>query len=352
MRLEFIDDVKEGEILGKNILDDNDNILLRAGTILTQNYVQRLKRLGVNSLYIRDDRMADVCIVDEGLEKIKRDARKSMKNIVLNIKNSYNIERTKVKEAEKVVEELVDTILDTKEIVDKLYDIKVHDEYTAVHSIETGVLSAFLANDIIRKNDLKDLTVGAILHDIGKTKVPAEIINKPGRLTEEEFEIIKKHPLYGVDIVRDIFGEHTVMIDAIRGHHERIDGLGYPYGLSGKKVKKEANIVSICDVYNAVSTKRSYRDEMKPSDAYELILAGSGTQFDEELVRHFKSVFYVYRLGTKVLLSNGEEGYVVAQNPNFPDRPKVRVFQVKENGAIREIDLVKETNIVIIKVLS
>lgn len=348
MRLEFINRVKEKDVLGKSILTNDGSVLLRAGVELTNQYIEKLKELGVIYVYIEDDRLDDVTIDDARLAKLKQVTMKSMDKIIRNLNYSN---RRGAKESLKIVENLIEYIIDSADINKSLYDIHTYDNYTYVHSIDTGIMSTFLGLSLgFNEDELKELGKGAILHDIGKTKLSNNIICKRGPLTDKEYAEIKKHPVYGRKILEKHMHISDVILMAVEQHHEKVDGTGYPYGLSGNQISRYGKIVGICDVYDAISNDRSYRKKFSPNDAYELILAGSGSMFDEQIVLRFKETFAIYPLGCCVRLSNGIEGYVIRQNEGFPDRPVIRVLYnhiSKEPIQFYEIDLLKNLNVVI-----
>lgn len=348
MKLEFIDRIKENEVLGKNILTNDGKILLRAGVQLSKRYIEKLRELGVFFIYIEDERLEDVEVEDARLSGLKQAAMKNMSNI---FKNIHNCSSREVKESLGIIEELVDYIIDMGDVNKSLYDIQTYDNYTFIHSLDTCIMSSFLGlSSGLCEKELKELAIGAILHDIGKIKIPSKIINKEGPLTEEEFMEIKKHPVYGEEILMKNIHIPRNAIKAVLQHHERVDGKGYPFNLIGSQISKFGKIVCICDVYDAVSNDRVYRKKFSPNEAYELILAGSCQAFDENLVKSFKNTFAVYPLGACVKLSNSAEGYVIKQNKNFPDRPVIRILYDKETKApipFYEIDLLENTSLVI-----
>lgn len=348
MRLEFIDRVKENEVLAKSILTNDGKILLRAGVKLSNRYVEKLRELGVYFIYIEDDRLDDVMVEDDRLTKLKQTVMKNMSNIM---KGIYSCSGSKVKESLNVVEELVDYIINMGDINKSLYDIQTHDNYTFVHSLDTCIMASFLglASNFCER-ELKELAIGAILHDIGKTKISNKIINKSGPLTDEEYKEIKKHPIYGENILCKNVRIPENSIKAVAQHHERIDGCGYPYNLKDKAISKFGKVVCVCDVYDAVSNDRVYRKKFSPNEAYELILGGSGNAFDSSLVKNFRKTFAIYPLGCCVKLSNSVEGYVIRQNRNFPDRPVVRVLYDSETKLpipFYEIDLLDKPSLII-----
>lgn len=352
MRLEYIRNVKATEILGKTVFDNDGRILLKAGARLTQRYINNLERLGVYYIYIADDRLEDVEVEDCKLNMLKQDTVKSLSKVM---KNVGMLNKNTTKEYISRVTELLNYILDDGDINKSLFDVKTYDNYTMMHSVDTGVMAAFMGIGAgFKKEELSDLVVGGILHDIGKVKVPIAIIDKKGPLTDEEFEEVKKHPIYGMEILEKNIAIPETALKIIEQHHEKINGKGYPYGLEGKQINKKAKIVAVCDVYDAVSSDRSYRKRFSPKEAYELILADSGRSFDENIVKIFRKVFSVYPLGSCVKLSDGREGYVIRQNENFPDRPVIRVLYdhvTKVPIKFYEIDLLKEINLTIIAVV-
>lgn len=352
MRLEFIDRVKENEVLGKNILTNDGKILLRSGVSLNSRYVEKLKELGVFFVYVEDARLDDILNEDEELTELKQTAIHNMSKIM---KNVYTCNSREVKDSLNIVEDMVDYIIRMGDVNTSLYDIRTYDNYTYVHSLDTCIMASFLGlTNGFNERELKDLAIGAILHDIGKVKVDNKIITKSGALSEEEFKEIRKHPEYGEEILKKNLRIPDNAIKAVIQHHERIDGRGYPYGLVDKEISKFGKIVCICDVYDAVSNDRVYRRKFSPNEAYELILAGSGTAFDSGIVLNFRETFAVYPLGCCVKLSNSVEGYVIRQNRNFPDRPVIRVLYDSETKApipFYEIDLLEHSNLVITSIV-
>jgi HD-GYP domain-containing protein (c-di-GMP phosphodiesterase class II) len=348
MRLEFIDRIKDSEVLGRNILTNDGKILLRSGVKLNNRYVGKLKELGVFFIYVEDDRLDDIATEDERLGELKQTTLKNMSRIM---KNVYSCNSREVKDSLNIVEDMVDYIISMGDVNTSLYDIRTYDNYTYVHSLDTCIMSSFLGlSNGFNESELKELAIGAILHDIGKVKIDNKIITKCGALTDEEFLEIRRHPIYGEEILSRNVRISDNAIKAVIQHHERVDGRGYPYKLADKEISKFGKIVCICDVYDAVSNDRVYRKKFSPNEAYELILAGSGTAFDSAMVQNFRETFAVYPLSCCVRLSNSVEGYVIRQNKNFPDRPVIRVLYDSETKApipFFEIDLLEHLSLVI-----
>ncbi|MEW8957140.1 HD-GYP domain-containing protein [Clostridium sp.] len=352
MRFEFIDRVKEGEVLAKSIFTSDGKVLLRSGITLTTKYIKRLKTLEVFYIYIEDERLDDINVEDKRLNDIKMSAVKALSTVVKNVDNNSQVG---FRTSTEIVEELMDYILNMGDVSKSLYDIKTFDNYTHIHSIDTGIMSLFMGiNFNIPKRELVDLGVAAILHDIGKLKIPKSIINKRGPLTNEEFKEMKKHPIYGADMLKKNYLVSDKIVRTVLQHHEKFNGKGYPYGLKDGHICDTAQIVSICDVYDSVSNDRVYRKKFSPNDAYELILSEANNSFRMDMVNNFRNTFFVYPLGCCVKLSNNIEGYVINQNSGYPDRPRIRVLydhETREPIPFYEVDLFKEISLTIVGIV-
>lgn len=352
MKLAFFKSLTGSETLAKDIVSNDGKVLLSAGTSISLELISKLKSLGFFNVYIEDNRLDDIHD-DKVFQKLKQNSLETLPVIFnsLTVGNTIDIKNTM-----DVFYSLFDYIITKDETVSaNLFDIKNYDNYTYVHCIDTAMMSIFLGTALgLDKNLLKELGIASILHDIGKTKISNSIINKKAPLTKEEFAEIKKHTIYGRNILSsyDIVSEN--ILRGVTEHHERIDGKGYPYGLKGNEINYLAKIVSLCDVFSAVSAKRCYRDKFDPQKAYDLILSSSNLNFDPEIVNVFMKTFSVYPLGCCVKLSNGIEGYVVKQNKAAPYKPVIRVLYdefTKKSIQPFEINLLSCNNINIINLV-
>ncbi|MBV7272234.1 HD-GYP domain-containing protein [Clostridiaceae bacterium UIB06] len=352
MKLEFIDRLNGNELLGKNIFTGDGRILLREGTRLTESYITKMRDMGIFYVYVEDERLKDVQVEDEKISRLKQTTLENMSRIM---KNTNMIsDKKSMSDYIKTVEELITYIQENADINKSLYDIQTSSNLTYVHSIDVCIMATFIGHAMkMDRFSIKELGVAAILHDIGKTQLPKEIAEKQGNLNAEELARFKEHPYLGAMLIKKNLRISDNIIKAVQQHHERMDGRGYPYGLEGKAISKFARIITISDVYDTITNSKDYKKAFSPNDAYELILAGSGTIFDENIVKVFRKSFSVYPLGCCVKLSNGVEGYVVRQNENFPDRPIIRVIYDEQKKDIEpyEIDLVKSINLVITSVV-
>jgi HD-GYP domain-containing protein (c-di-GMP phosphodiesterase class II) len=215
----------------------------------------------------------------------------------------------------------------------------------AALSIMVGVASG------MNRNRLYKLGMGAILHDIGKILIPKNILNKPGSLTSDEYEIMKKHCQYGSDYLKKQNVLPLESIIAVLTHHERYDSKGYPLGLSANKQIIEGKIIAICDNYDAMTSDRPYRSAFTPSETMEYIMGNSGIMFDPKILNIFIKKIVLYPVGTVVNLSNGKKGIVVQNYPGSIMRPRIQILPDIGNSEEKTIyDLNKDNTLLNITV--
>jgi len=388
MRRMHIQNVEPGMMLGKALYGDNYEVLLNKGVVLTEDYINRLKNRGFIKVYIDDEDTADVVIKDPISDKIRIMATKGIlktyeltQSAIVNIeadttesiiksintpkiKNAFQ-ENQAFKQMCKDINSFVDELMN-EDILSGLNSIKSFDNYTFEHSVDTAVLSIIIAKRLfLNKDKLRQIAIGEFLHDIGKIFIDKNIINKPGKLTAEEYEQVKQHPVYGYELLKDIdnIGEASRHIPY--QHHERQDGKGYPRCLRGNNKINDcdvgyteqdkfimiAEIAAIADFYDACISDRPYRKGLSPDFVYGLIKDGSGTQFNRELVDCFLGVMPKYPVGSEVRIKNGINkdftGVVMSLNIQQLSRPKVKLLRDAKKNKIApfEFDLSSNSSI-------
>jgi len=274
--------------------------------------------------------------------KVYGEANKIISNIMHDVRIGKQVE---VERIDPVVEKMANSILRNKDALLSLCRIKNKDDYTFLHSVSVGALLISFAHALDFKRDvIKLLGVGGMLHDIGKTKVPNEILNKPGALTEEEFVIMKSHVVHGCSILRKSPGIAQVSFDVASQHHERFDGSGYPLGLKNSEMSVYGQMAAIVDVYDAITADRCYHKGMEPTVAIRKMFEWSKFHFNPKLLRTFIRIVGIYPVGTLVMLESGKIGVVIEQSETDMTRPLVRIiFDAKKNYFIapKDIDLAK-----------
>lgn len=365
MRVIPIESVRENSLLGKNIYSPDGTILLKKGAILTQVRLNRIKQLNMLSVCVIDEyscsEIEDV-IKPELRQKCVSSIKQTFDSIeklsssdILrqqDIKNFALQQHLYLESISNIAEELLDNILGNENLLLSLVDIKSMDNYTYSHCVNVAVISLVIGISLkLPRSKLVYLCTGALLHDIGKIFIPKEILLKPGKLTDEEFDIIKTHPKLGYDFLykfRDL-SSHCKAI--VLQHHERYDGNGYPNQMIGCDINCLARIVTVADVYDALTSDRPYKRAMCPSDALEFLMSNSGSLFDYEIVNMFCKVIVAYPNGTLVSLSTGDIAVVEETLPQFPLRPIVKIVKSDDAEKIGiNINLINNLSIVILDV--
>ena len=231
-----------------------------------------------------------------------------------------------VEKVHESVDQMIESIFRNRDSMVALLKLKTYDEYTFTHCINVATLSVSLGRNMdFSREYLMELGLGGIYHDVGKTGIPTEILNKPGRLTAEEFEIVKRHPLIGFNIMEKYSKVPSPSLSVVRHHHERLDGQGYPDGKSGDQILPFIIISGLSDVYDALTSNRIYRHSLPPHEALKIIFSLRGQQFPETWVDRFIQTLGIYPVGTTVKLNTKEIGVVMSVNRSNTLRPQVRI---------------------------
>lgn len=331
--------LQPGMVIDQNLVDRTRRILIARKTVLSEFHIQELTKLGVTGVYIRegeeDPDVGDVVLSPETEatiqklqipDKSKVQLSESVKKRVSEgIQFLYsNTDDTSFSDtANQISGELMKAITENDAVALNIDALKVSDEYTFKHSVDVATLAMIIAKkNQMSEKDVYNIGVAGLLHDMGKSKIPNEILNKPGRLTDDEFEIMKQHSVFGYRILKekeDIPPEVTM---GVLQHHEKLNGKGYPMGVVGEQICPYARILSVADVYDALVTERPYKKAFSQRDAVEILMSMT-EELDINALRCFLDSVILYPVGSVVDLSNGEKAKVVANNPGYPLRPKL-----------------------------
>lgn len=348
MRLVSLPMVTQDMVLAQSIYYA-DCLVLKAGTCELVKYEKRLKNLGVEYIYVEDKESEGIEIPDVISNETRIGCKKVLRQTIDNFADDTLVD---LHDFKQVINNVVDEVLYNKDVQVSLNDISAADEYTLAHSVSTTVYSLVLARKLnYSKSMLEKLAIGTLLHDVGKTVLDKGVVFKKERLNEAEYEHVREHARLGYEILRKSSAITELSRLIALTHHERIDGSGYPSGITGEEMHEFSKIAAIADVYDALTSDRCYRKKWPAHKAAEYLIQCAGTQFDTRLVSMFIKEIALFPNGSLVRLSDHSLGLVERQNKGTPLRPVVRVIADEFGGKIPyyKVDLMKELSITIIE---
>ena len=346
MRLVSIDMITSEMTLAKTIYKGRQ-VYLTAGQDNIVKYKDNLRRIGIEYIYVEDELSEGIEIPDVVSDETRIKCRVALQDTITRFAETSILD---IGEIQPGLNTMLEEIVINEDVKLSLNDISIVDDYTFSHSVSVTVYGALLARKLgMSQDDIHKLATGLLLHDIGKTMLDPDILFKPGRLEEEEFEYVKSHTTLGYEALGKCFSlSESSRIIALM-HHERLDGSGYPKGLLGDRLSRFVRIAAIVDVYDALTSDRCYRPKWPASKAVDYLISRCGTEFDTDMVGTFVKQIAVYPNGSIIKLSNGFLAIVKSQNNAAPLRPVIRVITDPEGKMIEpfEVDLMDELSIVI-----
>lgn len=317
-----INECNPGMKIAETIFNDYGAVIVAQDTIINSSIIEKLQILGLRKVKIFHT-------LDIGKEKdsilIKQYNTyiETVEDVIKDINSGKDIEMEKI---EYVTNSLIDTIKDNSDIMSCIKQVREADEYTFTHCVNVSLLSMLIGKWLeLDQKSIKDLVYAGILHDIGKAKIDLAILNKPGKLTDEEYEEIKKHVVYGYRILENVQGLSKDILAAVLMHHERENGKGYVLNANRDKISLYAKIVAIADVFDAMTSNRVYRAKRTPFEVFEHIRDAAFSEFDPDIALTFLSHMANYYIGDKCRLNTGEIAEIIFIDANNISRPIVKV---------------------------
>lgn len=312
MRYLTVKNLRPGMVVARPFLDEKGNILLNKGNKITSTVFSRIQTLEIQGLYIEDEISEGIFVEDLIGPELKINAVKAL------------MDRDILK-AIQLAKEVVKDLKRQDSLKVNLIDIKNNKNYTYKHCVSTCIYSVVIGLAFkMTEEQLENLAVAAMLHDIGKFGVEEKILHKRGKLTPEEMELMKAHPRNAYEMLSAIPEISSVSRNAILYHHENVDGSGY-YKLPKDKQTAYTKILHVVDVYDALCSERKYREAYSPSEAIEYIMGNADKMFDPIVVKALAYSFPLYPVGLTLRLSNGEEAVVYSNEINSM-RPVIRIM--------------------------
>lgn len=342
-----LEDIEPGMVLARDILSAQGVVILNANTVLTETMLGRMAYWGFWCVDVYD---TDYTV--SARHKLDKDAFYTKYiTVVKGIKQAFECARyTKKLELAELMElshRVVDQLSVTKGVINYLYDMKLLDDYTFQHSVNVAILGGIFGRWMgLENSDLQDLVFAGLLHDVGKMQIPLEILNKPGRLSPQEMEVIKRHPGLGYVLLKDAGMISNAILQTVWQHHERLDGSGYPRNLSDSQIQNHARIIAIADIYDAMTADRVYRSSVTPFVVIETLRNDMYDKLDPAICAIILNYLQDFFIGNVVVLNDGRKAEVIYVDKAREFRPVVRTIDGEY------INLETEKKVTIVKVLA
>lgn len=360
MRKVSIQIVKPGERLARDIITDNGNILLRAGRELNTVLLDRLSKLGVDTVYIEDRLTEDIRPFESLNETTRLQTLKTVRHTMLRAARDPSIEsRAAAPQLGALFRDVFKRLLEAMSARDSmlvnLADLHVNNDYLFTQSINVATLSILMGlSKGYNESQLEELGMGALLADIGMIQIPQTLWNKKALLTPEERAIIRTHPEVGFQFLKQQDGIGLVSALCANQHHERYDGEGYPNNLKGDEIHEYAQIIAIADVYSALTSTRMHRQRYTPGEALEYLYAVGDSHFSLSALQLFTAQVAIYPVASTVLLNTGQTAVVYEVKPSLVTRPIVRIISEADGSPVaiqRNLDLSLHHKLTIVNLL-
>lgn len=361
MKLVSTLDCMPGMRLSKPIYTARGQTLVNRNTELTESMIRRLRQMGYEYLYIDDPNTEDIYIEDEVSMATRMALRLSLERLIDQIaRQPFGSGRLSISHicwdsVTMVINDLKypkdDTIMfinvNPPTVDQPLGHFIQNAINVCVYATKIGITEGLTGKDLIA------FSLGGLLHDIGNLRLSPDILLKPGSLTQDEFEHVKRHSEIGYELLRNEPGIPAATAQSVLMHHEHIDGSGYPYGLKGNDIHPFARWIGLIAAYDAMTNPRPYRKALLPHEAMEILYAKAGTLYDYDKVDLLRRKLAIFPVGIQVRLSTGQLGIVSKINPSYIHRPVVRILTDEAGNPLKhpeDVDLSKQLNVVISEV--
>ena len=319
------------------VVDRLGQILIARGAVLDEYVIDSMLKRGIMSVYIQeitddDEDLPIAPAVQKKIDQLRTDDRAKVSlsasvraRVAEGIQYVYNNtdDPALIQTTANIADSLLDAIQENDAMAIDISALKTSDEYTFKHSVDVATISMIVAKKMgMSDMEIRELGMAGLLHDVGKTKIPPEILNKPGRLDDAEFEIMRQHPVYSYHIIQNNEDLPQEVKLAVLQHHEKINGTGYPLSVPGNKIAPYAKVLAVADIYDALVTERPYKCAFCEGEAVEMIMYVT-QELDLFAMENFLQSMILYPVDSIVELSNGEKAKVVKNSPFYILRPTV-----------------------------
>lgn len=315
-----------GMHLAYDVYDSLGRTLISYHQSLTDSFIEKLQNMGIDGVYIDDT-------ISEGIE-INQVISPELRSEGLKCVRNRDVDACK-----DVAKKIVEQMLKNGSLSLDLTDLRSFDDYTFAHSVNVAIVSCAIGLGLnFKEDDLVNIVLAGLLHDMGKLDIPSEILNKPSRLTQEEYMLMKTHATLSYEFIKERIDISAQVKQAVLYHHENMDGSGYPTGATGESLSTLTRILHVADVYDALVSKRPYKKPYTQWEALEFLKGGKDTLFAPEMVDALMKYVPFYPKGSFVTISDGRQGIVVDNQGDRNSRPLIRFFD------LTEMDLLADEN--------
>lgn len=324
-------DCTELDIIAEDVVNSNGITMLAKGAIITDYIKKRLIEMGIESISIYNSISKMIDNINNFMNNLSyQNCKRQYKETVLLVKNIIDdLARGKQIQYNKVISVanmILEFINEKGNMINYLNEIRNADRYTYNHCVNVAFYSMLIATWLgLSDKEVNEVIQAGLLHDIGKVKISDKILNKKGKLTNEEFNIIKNHTILGYEMLNKIDDINYEIKNVALLHHERIDGSGYPFNMSVDSIGLYAKIVAVADVFDAMTSDRVYRKKKTPFDAFEMFKTTGVGIFDPTIINTFIKNISPYYTGINVILNNGKKGRIIYIPPQNVLNPVIEV---------------------------
>lgn len=303
-----------GSFLGDDVYNTRGNMIVPVDTFITEHIVKKLQKFKIEKVFIyganaiHGDAYLEDNTINDAQKKFIADVNIA-KNMIQDLTLGKELDFEKV---EGISENIYSKVNEGNSLLDCINSIKVADEYTYAHLINVSVYSLLLAKWMgLNDDQMKEVAIAGLLHDIGKTQIPVEILNKRGPLSEDEFEIMKEHAILGYQLIKNNKNISMEVKRAIIMHHEKEDGTGYPFGLKGNQKNLYSKIITVADIFDAITSEKVYKQRQTPFEAFKEMEKIGYDTVDPKVMMVLLNNMPNCFIGSKVKMENGDIGEVV-----------------------------------------
>ena len=309
------------DVLAEDILNSGGVLMLPCGTSINQYIIQKLADLGIEYVWVTSDTEQLTYTNSLNFEKKYEKNIEALKHLVLDMIRGKKIDHTVMS---NITDSVISSLEEPEHVIACLGKIRETDDYTYYHCVNVSFYSMLIAGWLnLSRDDIRTVLQAGLLHDVGKAKIPNELLNKKEKLSEQEFDLIKRHTIYGYEMVKNDPKICRYIKDVILMHHEREDRSGYPLQADGEELGLHTKIVAVADVYDAMTSQRPYKKALTPFEAFEEFMTVCRGRMDMHIVNTLLYNLSRYYTGSRVLLSNGQTGNIAYIPPHCIWKPIV-----------------------------